>query len=118
MQELEKDKSDYFKRHDITDAEQKKIEKMYKENNLDEITAICDEGFANATKGASLNDENCPFWGPWKSIGQFGGPKNKCSKECGLGKRHKIRDCYIKGTKQNEADQIVSNTLCMNEFIR
>ena len=117
MQELEKDKDEYFKRHNITEAEQEKIDKMYEVNNQIDVS-ICKDEFANATRGASLHDENCPFWGPWKSIGQFGGPKNKCSKECGLGKRQKIRDCYIKGTKQNEADQIVANTLCINEFIR
>ena len=112
MQELEKDKNDYFKRRGFNTAEQAKIEKMFKENELDEITDTCKNGFVDDTKEASLNDENCPYWGPWRSIGRFGEGENKCSKECGLGKRYKIRDCYIEKLKQNKPDK------CINEFIR
>ena len=111
MQELEKDKDDYFKRHNITDAEQKKIDEMYKVNDQIDVS-ICKDEFANATRGASLHDENCPYWGQWSYFGDFGAEENKCSKECGLGKRQKIRDCYIEGIQLNEADQ------CINEFIR
>ena len=111
MQELEKDKDDYFKRHNITDAEQEKIDEMYKVNDQIDVS-ICKDEFANATREASLHDENCPYWGQWSYFGDFGTGENKCSKECGLGKRQKIRDCYIEGIKQNEADQ------CVNEFIR
>ena len=64
MQELEKDKDDYFKRHNITDAEQKKIDEMYKVNDQIDVS-ICKDEFANATRGASLHDENCPYWGQW-----------------------------------------------------
>ena len=111
MEELEKDKDDYFKRHNITDAEQEKIDEMYKVNDQIDVS-ICKDEFANATRGASLHDENCPYWGQWSYFGDFGEEENKCSKECGLGKRQKIRDCYIEGIKLNEADQ------CINEFIR
>ena len=111
MQELEKDKNEYYKRHNITEKEQNKIDKMYEVNDKIDVD-ICKEQYANATKEASLNDENCPYWGPWRSIGKFGGPKNKCSKKCGLGKRHKLRDCYIEGQKLDEPN------LCINEFIR
>ena len=111
MQELEKDKNDYFKRHNITEAEQEKIDKMYEVNDQIDVST-CKKEYADATRGASLNDENCPYWGPWTSFGEFGEQGNECSKECGLGKRHKMRDCYIEGIKQNVADQ------CVNEFIR
>ena len=64
----------------------------------------CEIEYEIATKNALLNDENCPYWGPWRYIGEFGEPWNKCSKKCGLGKRQKIRDCYIGGIKLNKAD--------------
>ena len=111
MQELEKDKDEYFKRHNVTEAEQKKIDKMYEVNNQIDVST-CKEKFVNETRGASLHDENCPYWGQWTYFGDFGDGENKCSKECGLGKRQKIRDCLIEEVRLNEADK------CINEFIR
>ena len=111
MQELETDKNDYFKRHFVTAAEQKKIDEIYKVNDQIDVSS-CKIEYEIATKDASLNDENCPYWGPWRSVEQFGGSNNECSKECGLGTRQKIRDCYIEGIKQNKPDK------CINEIIR
>ena len=111
MQELEKDKDDYFRRHNVTEAEQKKIDKMYEVNDQIDVSTCKDE-FATATRGASLNDENCPYWGQWTYFGEYGEGEKACSKECGLGERQKIRNCFIEGIKMNETDE------CMNEFIR
>ena len=111
MQELELDKNDYFKRHIVTAGELERINEMYKVNGQIDVFS-CKIEYEIATKDASLNDENCPYWGPWRSIGQFGGPNNECSKKCGFGTRQKIRDCYIKGIKQNKPDK------CISEIIR
>ena len=111
MQELEKDKNDYYKRHNVTESEQEKIDKMYEVNDQIDVSA-CKKNYTDATRGASLNDANCPYWGPWRSIGEFGEPGKECSKKCGLGKRHKIRECFIEDKKQTKPDK------CINEFIR
>ena len=73
---------------------------------------LCNNEFENSSIESSVNNQNCPYWGPWRSIGEFGDASNKCSKKCGFGKRRKIRDCYIRGKMQKTAEK------CINEIPR
>lgn len=102
------DKNDYFNRHNMTE-----VLNHFNVVELNKINyAICKNEYENSIKEVPENNDNCPYWGPWISIGEFGGSGNICSKKCGLGKRQKIRDCYINGIKQDTAES------CINEFPR